>query len=428
VLEPIIENDRKVKLKKGVARPVTRQHVSLVLMSEFPVKLFGFGLILAGLLRPFAVSACDVPVFRYALERWNPDPYVAVVFHRATLTSDQQALVESMQKASRDRTANLVVRKADVGGAMSGPFHALWKTQGEPDLPWMVLRYPANTGIVPSTWAGPLSADIVKSLVDSPVRRQIARSLLRGDTAVWLLLESGDQKQDDTLARTLETESRKLERTLELPTPAADDPPLITDLPLKIAFSTVRVARSDPAERLLVAQLLNWEPHLINLTKAMLFPVFGRGRVLPPAVGDKIRPEVIGSMARLLTGPCTCQLKEMNAGFDLLMSAKWDALAEGREVQAPEPPPLVGLSRFAAEATNRAAAPSGNRGNRQTPEQQAPHDSSKAALALAGAGVTAELVEPDHLVRNLLAVLGLGAGLVAVATWVLKARANRTRR
>ena len=109
-------------------------------MSEFPGKLFGLGLILAGLLRPFAVSACDVPVFRYALERWNPDPYVAVVFHRATLTSDQQSLVESMQKASRDNSANLLVRKADVGGAMSGPFQALWKTQAEPILP----RKPSN--------------------------------------------------------------------------------------------------------------------------------------------------------------------------------------------------------------------------------------------------------------------------------------------
>jgi hypothetical protein len=37
------------------------------------------------------------------------------------------------------------------------------------------------------------------------------------------------------------------------------------------------------------------------------------------------------------------------------------------------------------------------------------------------------LVEPDHLVRNLCAILGLGAGFVGVATWVLKARANRTR-
>jgi len=26
--------------------------------------------------------ACQVPVFRYALERWTPDPYEAFVIHR----------------------------------------------------------------------------------------------------------------------------------------------------------------------------------------------------------------------------------------------------------------------------------------------------------------------------------------------------------
>ena len=40
--------------------------------------------------------ACSVPVFRYALERWLADPYQAVVFHRGSLTTAQQAQIKNL--------------------------------------------------------------------------------------------------------------------------------------------------------------------------------------------------------------------------------------------------------------------------------------------------------------------------------------------
>ena len=33
--------------------------------------------------------ACQVPVFRYALERWRPDPYEVFVIHDGNLTNEQ---------------------------------------------------------------------------------------------------------------------------------------------------------------------------------------------------------------------------------------------------------------------------------------------------------------------------------------------------
>jgi len=75
----------------------------------------------------------------------------------------------------------------------------------------------------------------------------------------------------------IEAETQKLQQTLVLPEPSPQDPPIIADLPLKIAFSTVRVARSDPAERMLVGMLLNRDPILVASKEPMLFPVFGRG-------------------------------------------------------------------------------------------------------------------------------------------------------
>jgi hypothetical protein len=68
--------------------------------------------------------ACNVPVFRYALEHWRPDPFRATVFHRGPLTDGQQALVariaEQQWKFPRgDGVAgllrtNVVVRTMDV--------------------------------------------------------------------------------------------------------------------------------------------------------------------------------------------------------------------------------------------------------------------------------------------------------------------------
>ena len=38
--------------------------------------------------------ACNVPVFRYALEHWRSDPYQVVFFHRGELTPEQTAEIQ----------------------------------------------------------------------------------------------------------------------------------------------------------------------------------------------------------------------------------------------------------------------------------------------------------------------------------------------
>ena len=60
--------------------------------------------------------ACSVPVFRYALEHWRPDPYVVFVFHSGDLTKEQQAVVDLMQPkgANGNLVANVLVNVIDV--------------------------------------------------------------------------------------------------------------------------------------------------------------------------------------------------------------------------------------------------------------------------------------------------------------------------
>ncbi len=79
-----------------------------------------------------------------------------------------------------------------------------------------------------------------RKLLDSPARRDIARRLMKGDSIVWVLLESGDTERDDTAATTLQTQLRRLEKDLQLPDPAGDNSvELLSNLPLRLAFSTV---------------------------------------------------------------------------------------------------------------------------------------------------------------------------------------------
>ena len=42
-----------------------------------------------------SVNACQVPVFRYALERWASDKYELAIFFNDSLSEDQAALVNS---------------------------------------------------------------------------------------------------------------------------------------------------------------------------------------------------------------------------------------------------------------------------------------------------------------------------------------------
>ena len=385
--------------------------------------------VLGGWLAPAAVLACNVPVFRYALERWSPDPYVAVVFYREPLPAEQQNLVEALEKTGKEGGANLLVLKANVSGEMSAPLRALWRAQPQPVLPWLVVRYPAQTGIEPEAWSGPLDAEAARTLADSPARREMARRLCQGDSAVWLLLESGHPEQDDALARTVDTESRKLERTLKLPEASPGDPPMTADLPLRIAFSTLRVARSDLAERFLVAQLVNWNRHPDTATKPMLFPVFGRGRTLPPAIGTAIRSEVLGVIGRMVTGPCSCQVKQMNAGFDLLMAMNWEALIAGRPIKAPEVPALTGLSQFASVATTRPEARPDQAGlsagalNPVVRPAEPNHLAGNLGPpASAGSPALPRPAEHDPVAGNLLLGFSIGAGFLAIATIALMAK------
>jgi len=303
-------------------------------------------------------SACDVPVFQYALERWPVDLYDLVVFVRGDVTGDAKEALKTLdtQTIMNNGFANYDLRVVDLDKNKSAAMTRLWKAQKNATIPWMVACYPIVTDTQPRAWAAPLSTDSVKKLLHSPLRKKIINRLLKGDTAVWVLLECGDRKNDDAAAKRLKSNLKKLteqmkEEQEQYATPVEEGGPE----PYTIRFPVFRLKRDAPEEIAFVNMLLHTEPDLTTFNEPIAFPIYGRGRALFALVGKGITRENIIDACAFLAGPCSCQAKAANPGMDILMTVNWDeALAkryEEKEQADANPLPLPPPSKVSVERT-----------------------------------------------------------------------------
>jgi hypothetical protein len=314
----------------------------------------GSAAILGGLLLLASPSwACSVPVFRFALENWPVDPYQLILFHRGPLTPANEALAAALERGAAERAEpSLTLRRVDVAQEVDAEMQTLLAAEQPALWPWLVVRYPAVTRNRARVWSGRLSEEAVQALLDSPLRREIARRILDGDSAVWVLLRSGDSAKDDVALKLVQTQLEHLQQTLKLPeqTDAPEDRLANETLPLRLAFSLVELRRDDPAEQMLVQMLLHSEADLPQRNEPMVFPVFGRGRALYALVGAGITEQNVAEAAGFLIGPCSCKVKKENPGTDLLLALDWKARLEKRAEKEPSPAPASGLKDLVAEA------------------------------------------------------------------------------
>lgn len=316
--------------------------------------------------------ACNVPVFRYALEHWRSDPYQIVFFHRGELTPDQESLLNRLSKTGRagEISANVEVIPVDLDQASptdpkTKDDLALWKQQNTEKLPWMVVRYPLSIPNPSVIWAGEPTKDSIDQLLDSPKRREIAQRILKGDTAVWLFLESGDPKVDDLAYQRLNNELKRCESELQLPAPdpqdVADGLISVDQASLKLQFSILRLSRNDADESAFINMLLDSEPGLRSDEfdgQAMTFPIFGRGRALYAIIGQGISREVIFDACKFLVGPCSCQVKNQNPGTDLLMAVNWEQQVVPQIPVDQSLPPLPVIEKVSTESDAKSAVES----------------------------------------------------------------------
>ena len=305
-----------------------------------------------------SVLACNVPVFRYAFERWPAGQFNIDVYYSGELTAEDEAAVRILEDASNDGggVSNIVVQTVDISRDEYEISRVIPEVPGNTGLPLLVVRYPDENLISKVIWSGRLSPGIVELLVNSPIRDEIAQRIFDGESAVWILIESGDPERDDAAAETLETNLSQMPGWLTLP---SLDPLLPADLSfsaedmadIRIDFSLLRLSRNDPLEMLFIQMLINSEPDLSEYaTEPIAFPIYGRGRVLYALVGGGINRENILEACAFLIGACSCEIKAQNPGVDLLITADWDAGIEKSAIAKRELPSLVSLSELVREA------------------------------------------------------------------------------
>src|SRR5262245_66259920 len=91
-------------------------------------------LVLAGSNR---AAACNVPVFRYALERWQPDPYTVLVFHEGGLAQADKKLVDGLFEyfEKKDCPTNFTIALVNVTMPLSPANDTIQKSTYKPHLP-----------------------------------------------------------------------------------------------------------------------------------------------------------------------------------------------------------------------------------------------------------------------------------------------------
>ncbi len=291
--------------------------------------------VVAALVLTSSAIACQVPVFRYALERWSPDRYRLMILTDKTLpASTLEMISQSVQAQPSTGSTEQIQPKVnvdviDVERATDAQAKQLWNDYGS-STPIAIAVYPDKSSLRGKVaHISPVTEDGIRAIVASPAREQIAQRLGQGHSAVWVLLACGDKAKDEAARNTLETQLALDQEWLKLPTAEEMEvkPEILDKLKVKLRmeFSVFTLSKDDKQEQFLVDCLLNSEPDLREQNEPLAFPVFGRGIVLYALVGKGIAPNTIRTASSFICGPCSCQVKEQNPGFDLLLDYEWDA-------------------------------------------------------------------------------------------------------
>ncbi len=323
--------------------------------------------LLAIALQPFALKSlgrtaaetwlvpCKVPVFRYALEHWVPDPYRIVVLHKGELDDESASLVKKWKPTNEGRigAANLelitidVKSESDSAGLEEILGNGFRDSIGSPEL---LLLYPPESQNGMVAWRGPLTEKNIAAIAHSPARKQIADSILDGESVIWVFVPSGDPAKDDPASQLLESEIKRLENEIQMRNVdviasekqfGAD-----TKVELRLGMEMRILDRSDPAEAVFLSTLINSEDYLKELGDPFAIPVFGRGRAYLALAGKGINPEMIELTSRFLIGDCSCEIKRLNPGIDLLFSVDWDERVVGLSAVDSPLPDLAGVGTY----------------------------------------------------------------------------------
>lgn len=284
--------------------------------------------------------ACSTPVFRYAIERWEADPYRLMVFTDGELTDAQKEVVEGFKKYENYgyQQPPLLVTQTDVS-AVSNLSKTVWSNvASNRAAPAVALLYPREIDDA-VVWVDDLTTNALNRIVMSPARLETANRLLDGEAAVWVMFLGDDPEENqrarevlnETL-RNIEADTTYNEEFLEKVASEGGEVP-------ELKFSVLEVDRNDPREAVFKAIYSNLSTNASECTSPVILPIFGQGRAVIIMMKEFIEEEYIESVAEFLTGSCSCEIKGLNPGFDVLIPVDWiDGITEEYVFDAVLPP------------------------------------------------------------------------------------------
>lgn len=299
--------------------------------------------------------SCQVPVFRYALERWDAEKYRLVVMHRKPLEAEMKQRLLGLQEnlSSKTPDVNLTLEVVDVNKVDE---QARWSLPDFKEMAadhWMVLVSPKDNKPV---YSAALTKESLQRVLTSPARKKWVKSITQGASVVWVVIPGSSESEAQETRKKLDAALAKASKEIVLPegvlkpeevkdaTGDIDlEDVLRSPIPLKIEFSTMILDRNDPEEAVFVALLTQGIAEEMR-DQTVIVPVFGRGRILQPLPASRMTDELILGGCRYLCGACSCQVKDQNPGIDIVIQEDWSKhLQGGLVVVEKELPPLEGV-------------------------------------------------------------------------------------
>lgn len=276
---------------------------------------------------PQGAVGCTIPVFRYALDRWEADRFKLVL---PAEVAAKPEMVDLMRPLRAGGKANL-----DIVTDRSGQTKAA------------TLYFPRDEA--QAAWSGELRSASLAELLDSPGRKQLLKHILEGDSVTWVLVDGGTPT-DEEAAQRISKRLAFLEQAAALPIQDPNDPDsqLGPGPELRLKFQVLRLRQDEGAEKPLISMLAGPKGR-VDAKRPFAAAVFGRGRVLGAWQLDELDDAGLEDACMFLIGRCSCRLKNENPGWDLLMNVDWPKMLE--ETQQARKPPIK-----AAEAVSPVAS------------------------------------------------------------------------
>lgn len=280
--------------------------------------------------------ACKVPVFRYALERWPVDKYGMVLILDGSPSEEIAAAIRRIQNVSAEGKANIQLEVIDLSSLSPQQQWQLDDFDPSVETPHLQVFYPERSGRKKLCWEGRFTRSSLDRWLVSPLRSQVADSLVGGASAVFVIVECEDVNLNRQIESVVNRGVQQAMAEIQIPegviprlganeylqqNPEASlDDVLRCDVPLKVDFRVSRLAFDDQNESALRAM----GGGLANSSSGpWVLPIFGRGRMLDAIDAEHLTVQTVLNACKYMVGECSCTVKTQNPGVDLLMSANW---------------------------------------------------------------------------------------------------------